>query len=145
MLSYQKWFYPEQDMNYINHWRMDNMPWIDLQLPHHKQFQPQLTEDYNCAALIMTGRYKIDNWQWVTINCSEVYPNTVIICEQAHNDTNMQHWPNAKDSAYEKLLYSSKINSILEVPKRSCKSGWIFHNDGCFNLYLGIFNDIFGC
>ena len=74
-----------------------------------------------------------------------LYSICVIICEQTHNDTNMQHWPNAKDSLYEMLLYSKKINTTLKVPKNSCKFVWIYQNDKCFGFYLGFVDDMFGC
>ena len=76
-MSYQDWFYPWKQANCLFTWQNRQHDATSIRSPeiplHHKYFQPQVRNDFNCSALAITGYNMVTNWQWIMINCSKIY------------------------------------------------------------------------
>ena len=146
MLSFQNWFYPKRHLDYpvfiIN---PASERKGDMFISHHKHFQPQLRNDFDCTALVMGGALKMDQWQWITINCSMEYTNVTTACENINRSKSHLPLEDIDMAAYNKLGYAQFINTTLVVPRDHCDHKWVHYNGLCVNYYVGIGNNKTGC
>ena len=145
VLSFQDWFYPRRQTNYLQRWDIANNAIILELVQHHKYFQPQIQRDFNCAALAMAGLQMLTNWQWITINCSRIYTKLNVICEVPINNTTSHISDIINVTVFTELAYARKYNTILHVPHRCCKSQWIHNVPLCLSFYVGNSKNKSGC
>ena len=149
VLSYQDWFYPRKQTNYLYSWQdfLNDLDSINIpEIPqHHKYFQPQMRNDFNCSALAMTGYDILNNWQWIMINCSKIYTKVTIVCEISNNGTSPNIWHYINPTIFYKLYYASKLNNKLHVPLYHCKPEWIHDGESCVSFEIGYKKNKSGC
>ena len=100
LVTYQRWFYPVAGINQAKHllrsdynrelFKHTNNNTFSRREPisqSHKQ--PYNSPENKCVAAQTTGHYGLHYTNWLTINCSKIFHNISIICEQAlTNSTN---------------------------------------------------------
>ena len=104
---------------------------------HHKYFQPQIRNDFNCSALATTGYNMFTDWQWIMINCSKIYRHATVVCEMSNNGTSSNMWHFINATIYDKLIHVSKFNDKLYVPPIHCKPDWIHDLGLCVSFQIG--------
>ena len=93
----------------------------------------------------MTGHVSLSHRKWISIDCSTVYRDVTVICEESYISSNTHHMY-VDMVIYTTLLYSRIYKNSLKVPIEHCQSGWVHFTDGlCASFYVSIVNDKHGC
>ena len=111
----------------------------------HKHFQPQLRNDFDCAALGAGTGIKADQWQWITINCSTKYTNVIIMCEDLYRSMLYPPLKYINRVVYGMLGFAKIINTTLVVPHDHCDRQCLHYNGLCESYYVGVINNNKGC
>ena len=129
----------KKHVSYVSEWGNKRQAFISQLALHHRHFQPQIREDFNCSALAMTGHEQLSYWRWITINCFMMYKNVAIVCKHSGENNSIANISrHINTTEYNRLVYSKKSNTALHIPQKYCQSTWLYDNGLCVRFFTHV-------